>query len=121
MNPEIKSEWTAALRSGEYKQGKGCLRSEGDKFCCLGVLTDLYAKAVGGQWVEARESKPLDFIDAEGAGTTSYPTRAVQDWAGLPHGNPFVIRGLYGERSLATLNDDGVPFSDIADLIEEQL
>ena len=34
-------EWVKALRSGEYQQGRGCLRSRDDKFCCLGVLCDL--------------------------------------------------------------------------------
>jgi len=37
-------EWTEALRSGKYKQGRGELRKtspEGDKFCCLGVKMDL--------------------------------------------------------------------------------
>lgn len=33
--------WVAALRSGKYQQGLGCLRSLDDKFCCLGVLCDL--------------------------------------------------------------------------------
>lgn len=34
-------KWIAALRSGEYKQGRGWLRPEKDEFCCLGVLLDL--------------------------------------------------------------------------------
>lgn len=41
MNPEIKAKWLAALRSGEYQQGRGCLRrgsKEFPQFCCLGVL-----------------------------------------------------------------------------------
>lgn len=36
-------EWTDALRSGEYQQGTGCLRTGDDNFCCLGVLSDLAA------------------------------------------------------------------------------
>lgn len=41
MNQEIKAKWVAALRSGQYKQGKECLRNEENHFCCLGVLCDI--------------------------------------------------------------------------------
>lgn len=35
---EFKDKWIAALRSGEYKQGKMRLyRSEDNTYCCLGV------------------------------------------------------------------------------------
>ncbi len=36
LDPEFKAKWVAALRSGEYPQGKGCLKNE-DGYCCLGV------------------------------------------------------------------------------------
>jgi hypothetical protein len=42
MNKEIKEKWINALRSGKYEQGKSQLRSLSNKFCCLGVLCDLY-------------------------------------------------------------------------------
>ncbi len=37
MDQELKAKWVAALRGGEYKQGKFNLYTEGH-FCCLGVL-----------------------------------------------------------------------------------
>jgi len=38
MNPDDKTKWVAALRSGEYKQGAGRLYiPETDSYCCLGV------------------------------------------------------------------------------------
>ena len=40
MDPEIKAQWTAALRSGDYIQGKGYLNTNG-KFCCVGVLCEI--------------------------------------------------------------------------------
>src|SRR5579864_8820013 len=40
MTPECKKMWIAALRSGQYKQGKGALSSESG-FCCLGVALDV--------------------------------------------------------------------------------
>lgn len=41
MNPVLKEKWVAALRSGQYKQGKKCLRTYKNTFCCLGVLVDI--------------------------------------------------------------------------------
>lgn len=36
LDPEFKAKWIAALRSGEYKQGKFYLEHNGG-YCCLGV------------------------------------------------------------------------------------
>lgn len=44
MNKEIAKIWTKALRSGKYKQGICALRTDDNKYCCLGVLCDLYDK-----------------------------------------------------------------------------
>jgi len=44
MVPEIKAQWVAALRSGEYVKGRNHLQKDG-KFCCLGVLCELAVKA----------------------------------------------------------------------------
>lgn len=41
MNQEIKNQWVAKLRSGEYEQGYNALRSKDNKYCCLGVLCDI--------------------------------------------------------------------------------
>lgn len=39
MDKELKAKWIEALRSGQYKQGKGQLRdTPSDTYCCLGVL-----------------------------------------------------------------------------------
>jgi hypothetical protein len=52
MNPELKSKWLTALRSGEYPQTTGVLR-DNKGFCCLGVLCDVmdnskWSDTVGG-------------------------------------------------------------------------
>jgi hypothetical protein len=46
MNPEIKTRWVTALRSGNYRQGTRKLAHKEDKadpmqHCCLGVLCEL--------------------------------------------------------------------------------
>ncbi|MDO9068607.1 MAG: hypothetical protein Q7W05_09135 [Deltaproteobacteria bacterium] len=39
MDAELKKKWVAALRSGEYRQGKHMLLdSNTNSYCCLGVL-----------------------------------------------------------------------------------
>ena len=37
LTKKVKNQWLEALRSGEYKQGWGALKSH-DRYCCLGVL-----------------------------------------------------------------------------------
>lgn len=45
MDPVIKKKWTAALRSGKYRQGTGALFArDGNRHiarCCLGVLCNV--------------------------------------------------------------------------------
>lgn len=38
MDPELKAKWVKALRSGEYRQGRGTLRDTEGRYCCLGVF-----------------------------------------------------------------------------------
>lgn len=111
MKPEVKAAWVAALRSGEYEQGKGQLRHI-DAFCCLGVLCDIAAKHGVGVW--AGDAFDTDVIPA-----FAVPPPAVVAWAGLEYPNE-PINGI----SIIYLND-GEPefqvephtFAEIADLI----
>lgn len=98
MNKEIARKWVDALRSGEYKQTRGRLRS-GDRFCCLGVLCEIN----GTRWNAAKGWLALDADD-------------IYDKAELPVGD-FKDRPSTGR--YATLNDDGVSFAEIASQIEK--
>ena len=127
MKPEVKAAWIAALRSGEYKQGRAQLRT-GDQFCCLGVLCDIASKHGVGEWHESGAFK------ADGHWEGSLPPQVVIDWAGLGHINPrvgpvFDDDWRYG---LSDWNDgvqgtgddtdiDPHSFAEIADLIEKEL
>ncbi len=62
-----RQKWTAALRSGDYPQGKHTLKTVADRYCCLGVACDL----------AAREGV-LDAFDQPAT-----LTKSVQDWLGL--------------------------------------
>lgn len=48
MDPELKTKWVAALRSGEYTQGRGYLYHPlTNSFCCLGVLCAVAGLGLG--------------------------------------------------------------------------
>lgn len=126
MKPEIKKLWVDALRSGEYKQGRSSLiRYEMNtipdipneeelktaKYCCLGVLCDVYRKEVGKNlWHR------IAFDDGFGV-----LPKCVIEWAGLELPNPRVkIKDKI--ESLTELNDHlRLNFKEIADVIEKQL
>ena len=141
MNKENVKKWIAALRSGEFKQGKKRLRNldtMGNKtYCCLGVLCEI-----------------ADIEIWEGA---VLPPVAVADWLGLPiqaryadglgrsnvatltfeatESEREVIMDKCGddvlsldatvapreEAYLAALNDKGATFEQIADFIEDHI
>lgn len=118
MKLKIKEKWVKALRSGKYKQGTKALyqndSEDGKKgYCCLGVLTHLYAKEKG-----------LSFKEIIKRSGNSMLPRSVQKWAGLEgldSDNPKV--DYKGEScDLAHLNDENrLKFPTIAKLIEKSL
>lgn len=116
MNQEIKKLWVEALRSGEYAQTGGELRVA-NKFCCLGVLCDIYKKEKNdGEWDEGT------FVIGEERECSILPS-VVWRWAELSDFNPNIFgQSQDGEQlNLAVLNDDNVPFDLIAAIIETEL
>ena len=113
MNEDIKSEWVSALRSGDYKQGIGYLRVD-NEFCCLGVLCDIAVNK--GVITYSIGTDNIYNYGWPGSRAAEVLPDAVVSWAELEDQNPSA-----GSLSLAEHNDDGVPFSGIADLIEEWL
>lgn len=115
MDKEIKAKWLTALRSGEYKQTKRVLNDGKEGFCCLGVLCEVHRKETGeGSWVDDKSDDDLPCLGYMGE-TMVLPLDIVS-WAGLPEDggrNPPI-----GKDSLAELNDKGMSFAEIADIIE---
>ena len=117
-----RDEWLTALRSGEYKQGPGALRKRdgigGWEHCCLGVLCVLQKRSE----VPSRDWADVTLFDGlSGSLQSSNPAYAALDSRGhLPCG-VFVQRAGTEERlmSLASCNDEGLTFADIADIIEK--
>lgn len=131
MNPQVKQMWLDALRSGEYQQTTGKLRRpsgnpiQADGYCCLGVLCNLHAEEHHNSW-DRNDASCYDYL-----GDHEHLPRQVIEWAGLTSENPHVstrhvfpgdVEPSYVKASIAEFNDDfDFTFSQIADLIEEQL
>jgi len=100
MKKDVADIWVKALRSGKYEQTTGRLKTTGG-YCCLGVLCDI-----------------SDNLEKDWGGLVILP-HSVQEWAGIKHSN-----GFYGNETkhlcLATHNDNGKSFNDIADIIEKE-
>lgn len=135
----------AQLRSGNYVQGTGRLKTNDGGFCCLGVACDIYAKATGlGLWDIHGSSRHM-FVTNEYAGKNteildekdengdvirvksgSVLIKDVQDWFGFKdcggqfNGDAVQIGDDQDAHSssLMGLNDNGMSFSSIADVIE---
>ena len=124
MNSEVKKLWLEALRSGKYKQGQNYLKVQ-DKFCCLGVLCDLYPGRVWKQSDNETETGERCYIGIYEQSKFDLPQQ-VREWAGIESTNctiptriPFKDAEL---NNLVALNDVAkYTFTQIADVIEEQL
>lgn len=133
MNPEIKAKWVSALRSGEYKQGRGRLRSPQDGFCCLGVLCDLAVKENVAEWRYTASTCSIE----DDAGVWSCRTGdysmsdvlpyGVSRWAGFSDFEDLFINNIGIDdipdgQWISYLNDQyGLSFDQLADLIESNL
>lgn len=119
MKKEVAEQWVAALRSGRYEQGSHWL-NRGGKFCCLGVLCEIKPRISKGAC-----SHDADAVIYEGC-TGNLPS-SVMRWSGMKSDMGYRgdeadmgYRGDEGLPALYELNDRGVPFSEIADVIEAE-
>ena len=111
---QLREEWIAALRSGDYTQAKGMLHNtaKDDRFCCLGVACSLFAERL----TMSRQliSGAFPGIAYDGRSGTM-PQRLV---------NALGLIGRVGESGqtsipgLAEMNDAGKTFQEIADALE---
>jgi hypothetical protein len=107
MNPQVKTDWVAALRSTRYTQGEGILKSYDGDFCALGVLCDLHAHTSDEPWVHCGNA--FTYL-----GEALICPENVQSWAQLDSAQCSQI---------STLNDKSptAGFAHIADYIETYL
>ena len=117
INRENFATWTAALRSGEYKQGVGMLKQRGQEgeplHCCLGVVCELV-----GLPSEPLESAPASpdfvFVDDEIREMGVLPPSAMA-WLGVTENHGITFNP---KESLPSLNDRGSTFEELADRID---
>lgn len=110
MDKNIKEKWITALRSGNFKQGRGALRSQAEdgseRFCCLGVLCEV---------LEARRGHSGGYLFQSTDGSLDIRDKMV------PY--RWFREKLQTKKSLeyyvAKMNDTGSSFKEIADFIEK--
>jgi hypothetical protein len=124
MNKEIKARWLEALRSGKYEQGTTYLKN-GDKYCCLGVLCDVVG--VEPELLSERSTRSA-FEGEENVylfdGSKSFLSPRIANDVDLRTMGEFRRVVEYkGQEfdSLVQMNDRGLSFAEIADVIEQQL
>lgn len=121
MNENVK-KWVAALESGEFQQVKGFLRA-GDQYCCLGVACELYRREVGGVHWRDIGGEHLGVkelcLDFGGSASSWLPTQ-VREWLELRTTNGHFARPEETPNSLASLNDKGATFKEIAAVIRSE-
>lgn len=105
-----RKAWTTALRSGEYKQGKGNLEKDG-AFCCLGVLCKL----------SGIERKDWGNGTISYGGDTAGAREAAREWIGLSTESGNFEDAEGNPNDLIGLNDtQGWTFQQIAELIDSE-
>lgn len=120
MNPDVKTKWINALKSGDYTQAKGYLQTT-EGYCCLGVLCDLALKdgAIDAPEFSSYEGEPAHYAFDGMTGDLPF---SVMEWAGLNSHDPVVPTIDGDTATLAILNDErGYNFNQIADVIEKEL
>lgn len=113
MDEDMKARWVAALRSGEYKQGRHALKVNYStpKYCCLGVLCEILPE------VEEGPDGLSFFVGSERVGALGTVRNDLD-----PDGPNGIGHLRSSDREyLALLNDDGKSFAEIADYIEANL
>ena len=89
MNELIAQQWVAALRSGDYKQGKSVLHNQDtNTYCCLGVLCDLYVQENNNRdsYCQQRMLSDTSIVTCFGDSTGTLPSD-VRMWAGIGDDN----------------------------------
>lgn len=113
-----RKEWIEALKSGEYKQGAGYLRTKDDEFCCLGVLCALAEAEMTLRIDDIDDAEEFYWVKTFDGDGWEYDSRTMPSARFLKSVgklNPEDSRNQAD--NLALLNDQGCTFEQIADLL----
>lgn len=92
MRKKVKKLWVDALMSGRYVQCKSQLCSRDNRYCCLGVLTELYIEQMKKNRKKPKVVKTLGYSgsphyrESSGDFYSCVVPSVVQKWAGLTSG-----------------------------------
>jgi hypothetical protein len=123
VNPDIKTLWVNALRSGEYTKGHGQLFEKGrhedpDRHCALGVL----AEEAGKAGVLTIDPLALDHTRFGPIDNHFYIPSAVAEWAGgLAADDQQEVVTKNDRRDWSGEEPTRTTFEEMADYIEENL
>lgn len=109
---QFEREWVEALRSGKYEQGRNYLHPDG-LWCCLGVACDIAVQHGIGEWDGPEYVSGNYFPGPDESMETALPF-----WLAAFLGRDDLGRPIGGYGTLSYLNDMGVSFRRIADVIE---
>ena len=116
MKKSISKIWIKALRSGEFNQGSVFLERDG-KYCALGVLSLL--SLMGGKCTYNCDGG-VGLFDNKRSGLSFNTMKWAEISNFLEADAPFAPFYLSGKMSsIAEINDSGMNFNQIADLIEK--
>lgn len=119
-NRENMLKLADALESGKYVQGEGVLRTNDNKFCCLGVACDISGL---GMWIPTVDSAyhyVIEKADKQETGRSLLP-ESMCDWLGTTDGGDFRKGGVdIPYETLTSLNDNGTSFSEIAKILRDE-
>lgn len=133
MNAEIKTKWIEALKSGKYAKGVKALNYTDDngvqRYCCLGVLCDLYIQETKiGAWKDSTSSISSNikrkhfYKDDYNLGSAFLPAE-VREWADMytPSAGFIDKDNLFNPEdnmtSLVAVND-GIEAEDFSEVIK---
>jgi hypothetical protein len=119
LKKAVKKKWVEALRSGKYPQARDRL-AKPDGYCCLGVLCEVAIES--GLAVEVEDDHGYKRYDRA---AMTLPDSVAQ-WAFLKSDRPTFgdvkVKNMAGQKEfLSNINDDGIPFDEIANRIERSL
>jgi hypothetical protein len=121
MFQQVAEKWVRALRSDEFPQADGTLRSTRG-YCCLGVLCELYRREHPdrAEWQTPVDNSPV-FPFRMNNGWKGAPVihdgylpEPVMEWAGMASSNGRITTT---GANLANMNDSGASFAGIAEVI----
>jgi hypothetical protein len=131
MNEHAK-ELVKVLRSGEFQQGQGQLRTKDDHYCCLGVACELHRRVTGlGRWEWFEDD--WSYVVTDKAGNAVDRNDSVLPEPVMKYFGFGFVGGSYSteeydeddydkefpyRRELTEDNDGGRSFEEIASIIE---